>query len=271
MDLSELTYVKYDHNGNIIYRKLKNGEERWTQYDEKGNVISGKSTTGFGFVCDYDENNNEIHRKYNDGKELWFQHDEHGNIINAKDNRNEETKYKYNERGQEILRQRSSDGGYQSREYDELGNLVYFYDSDTKITKTHEFLDDVKWLHSKETKNSEILYEIYTKVINKNLTYYIDSENKWRIMIFDDNDRNIMSINSNNEFNFTAYNENGDIIYDVSNGIHTYAEYDEYGRNTHTIDSAGFEEWLDYDKESGLLTSYRNNTGHEVIFELSDE
>ena len=39
--------MKYDENGNEIYKKDSNGYEDWTEYDTKGNIIHLKDNGGY--------------------------------------------------------------------------------------------------------------------------------------------------------------------------------------------------------------------------------
>lgn len=270
MDPSKILHIKYDHNGNIIYQKFKDGEERWTTYDDRGNILTGESTTGFKFLQEYDDRDLEIHRKMGDGKEYWFDHDDDGKLIRVRTNFGIETVYKYDEYGREIHRQRS-DGGFQSRKYDSMGHEIYFHDSDSGVTTTHEHDKETDTIYTKQTKDGEFLGGYVTKIINKNFICSFNWQNKWDLSIYDNDDREIITMDSENNFTFTAYDKDGNIIYYIINGIHTYGKYDELGRNIYSIASDGFEEWLEYDDGIGVLLSYKNSNGHEFIGEIIND
>ncbi len=65
---------EYDKNGNVIYEKLPNGLEVWSEFDERNNETHCKSSNGFEYWKEYDENNNMIYFKFSDDNEYWFKY-----------------------------------------------------------------------------------------------------------------------------------------------------------------------------------------------------
>ncbi len=98
--------VKFDENGNLIYRKCGDGcwyvyeydsngnQIRWEnsykywwtrEYDSNGNVIRYEDSGGYWDTYEYDENGNCIRYENSNGYWATLERDENGNVIRSKD------------------------------------------------------------------------------------------------------------------------------------------------------------------------------------------
>ena len=97
--------AKFDENGNLVYKKDKEGTE-WHEYDDKENLIHSKYLTRsndtdeyqeYEYWYEYDENNNKTHFQDSENNESWWLYDEYNNCIHYNDSMGVEIFRDYNE------------------------------------------------------------------------------------------------------------------------------------------------------------------------------
>ena len=110
-------------NGNSIYFKYIQGEERWIERDPNENIIHNKHF--WGYETKYDSNGNPIYEKDSKGNEKWWEYDSNGKRIYIK--LLDGSEIYYNSNGK-IIYEKDSKGNETWREYDSNGKMIYVKD-----------------------------------------------------------------------------------------------------------------------------------------------
>ncbi len=113
--------VKFDENGNLIYRKCGDGCWKKYEYDSNGNKIRCENSNGYWWTREYDENGNKIRYDNSFGWRKW-EYDYDGNLIRYEDSAGYWKIYEYDSNGNKI-RCEASDGYWWTCEYDSNSNL----------------------------------------------------------------------------------------------------------------------------------------------------
>jgi hypothetical protein len=155
--------IGYDSNGNRIYEKNFNGEEKWWEYDSNKNVIYNKDSDGEEkwWEYEYDSRGNTTYIIDSDGAERWFEYDSNGNVNYSKDHKGNEMWFGYDSNGNVNY---SKDHKGNEGKYDSEGNQIYLKDS---ITGDERWYDsEGRMTHFKDLKGNERWYDSEGRMTN---------------------------------------------------------------------------------------------------------
>lgn len=257
---------QYDQVGRVISSTDRNGNTTQMSFDPYGNILSITDAMGFSIIASYDANGNldtitnkngvstyfeydlmdRIIKVTNAlGQEVNYTYDAVGRLIQATDANGNSSSYTYNLMG--WLSTQTNDLGTTSYTYDKIGNVLTATNAlgNTVFTKTYDKL-------SRVTSSQDMLGNISS-------------------IVYDHNNRQITTIDPNNNANVYQYNVMGwlSTVTDANGGQNSM-NYDLNGNLLNIIDANNHSISYTYNSIN-LPLSQTYQGGYSTTFQYNNE
>ena len=252
----------YDERGNLIqYDDIVN-IGRWIKYayDDNNNEIYVEYSNGAWCKKEYNEYNEIIVEESNDGIKRYTYEDGYKKRLDFQGNNADYPSYSvdffYDSYGNLTYMKYGSHGwnanGWKKYEYDEMGNVISYEDSDGNKEKFE--YNSIGKVTRKELKHATYIY-IYDEFSRlKNVTW--GNGDILNTYIYDERGNLIREEDSYNQFKNYEYDDNGNVIREEDhNGNWTEYAYDENANMISKKFSSGTSNTYEYDENGNLISN----------------
>lgn len=302
--LGNISYYRYDKNGNVTKAIYPDGSEISYSYDKAGRIVTMTAQNGLVTSISYDGNGNIIQIKDDETRVYTFEYDLNNRLVRTADPLGGVTEYVYDEAGNQISMTDANENttGYA---YDAVGRLEEVRDALGGVVTAGYDLNG-RTLHTTDQNGHKTSwhYDVIGQVLAEvdaagnitameydslgNVEKITDALKGETAMAVDALNRTVKMTDAlGGEYEYT-YDENGNLLkvtmpdkdtvtmtYDALNrmvssqdeaGVITTYEYDSMGRIIKAADTAGNQMTYEYDVR-GSLIKQTDTIGRSALYE----